>query len=30
MGKVERLQNIQKDIVVCYGELIDGKDGRSL
>ena len=29
-NELERLQNIQKDIVVCYGELIDGKDGRSL
>ena len=29
-NELERLQNIQKDIVVCYGELINGKDGRSL
>ena len=29
-NELERLQNIQKDIVTCYGELIDGKDGRSL
>ena len=29
-NELERLQDIQKDIVVCYGELINGKDGRSL
>ena len=29
-NELERLQDIQKDIVTCYGELIDGKDGRSL
>lgn len=29
-NELERLQNIQKDIVTCYGELINGKDGRSL
>ena len=29
-NELERLQNIEKDIVVCYGELINGKDGRSL
>ena len=29
-NELERLQAIQKDIVICYGELIDGKDGRSL
>ena len=29
-NELERLQNIQKDIVICYGELINGKDGRSL
>ena len=29
-NELERLQAIQKDIVTCYGELIDGKDGRSL
>ena len=29
-NELERLKDIQKDIVTCYGELIDGKDGRSL
>ena len=29
-NELERLKNIQKDIVTCYGELINGKDGRSL
>lgn len=29
-NELERLQGIEKDIVTCYGELIDGKDGRSL
>ena len=29
-NELERLEAIQKDIVTCYGELIDGKDGRSL
>ena len=29
-NELERLQDIEKDIVTCYGELINGKDGRSL
>ena len=29
-NEIERLKDIQKDIVTCYGELINGKDGRSL
>ena len=29
-NELERLQVIEKDIVTCYGELIDGKDGRTL
>ena len=29
-NELERLKEIQKDIVTCYGELINGKDGRSL
>ena len=29
-NELERLQVIEKDIVTCYGELINGKDGRSL
>ena len=29
-NELERLKDIQKDIVTCYGELINGKDGRSL
>ena len=29
-NELERLEAIQKDIVTCYGELIDGKDGRTL
>ena len=29
-NELERLKVIQKDIVTCYGELINGKDGRSL
>ena len=29
-NELERLRVIQKDIVTCYGELINGKDGRSL
>ena len=29
-NELERLQDIEKDIITCYGELIDGKDGRSL
>ena len=29
-NELEHLQGIEKDIVTCYGELINGKDGRSL
>ena len=29
-NELERLQDIEKDIVTCYGELINGKDGKSL
>ena len=29
-NELEHLQDIEKDIVTCYGELINGKDGRSL
>ena len=29
-NELERLQVIEKDIVTCYGELINGKDGKSL
>lgn len=29
-NELERLQDIEKDIVACYGDLIDGKDGNSL
>ena len=29
-NELERLQDIEKDIVTCYGELINGKDNKSL
>ena len=29
-NELERLQDIEKDIVACYGELINGKDSKSL
>ena len=29
-NELERLQDIEKDIVTCYGELINGKDSKSL
>ena len=29
-NEIERLKDIQKDIVTCYGELINGKDSKSL
>ena len=29
-NELEHLQGIEKDIVTCYGELINGKDSKSL
>ena len=29
-NELERLQDIEKDIVTCYGELINGKNSKSL
>ena len=29
-NELEHLQDIEKDIVTCYGEIINGKDGKLL